>query len=237
MSVYQSLPPNLVAVDKSAKGYINHEVLYKYLCNAFDQWLTDNSIQRAVIVRTDKHKSWIQFHVAKKLKDLQTILILILPNATHFMQPLGVGLFGPMKSGWTKVVDAFRLTNPNGYVLKENFAGLFLPFYNQYMALPKTKKAFDSCGLHSFNADKPNYSKLTLHEVHSADARIFEEVLQDGYVETSTQVDCTMQVDVRTQTGTSIFSDDIGIGLGINECSGAGYIGYINQKYLNIRLG
>ena len=45
-------------------------------------------------------------------------------------------------------------------------------------------------------------------------------VLQDGYVEAATQVDRTMQVDARTQTGTSNFSADIGIGLGINECSG-----------------
>ena len=51
------------------------------------------------------------------------------------------------------------------------------------MTVPKIKKTFETCGLHPFNADKPGHLKLTLHEVHSADARIFEGVLQDGYVE------------------------------------------------------
>ncbi|XP_047131150.1 uncharacterized protein LOC124810391 [Hydra vulgaris] len=40
MNVYEAIPSSLFAIGKSESGYINHQVLYEYLTNAFDQWLT-----------------------------------------------------------------------------------------------------------------------------------------------------------------------------------------------------
>ncbi|XP_065658134.1 uncharacterized protein LOC136082647 [Hydra vulgaris] len=132
------------------------------------------------------------------------MLILIPPNCTHFMQPLGVGLFGPMKNEWAKCVNRFRAANPNEYVTKESFAGMFLPVYTRVMSREKIVKSFKKCGIQPFDQDAPDYTKLTLEEAHSGDSRIFEGVLQDGRVEASTQVENFFHVNVATQTSSDI---------------------------------
>ncbi|XP_065681342.1 uncharacterized protein LOC136094972 [Hydra vulgaris] len=204
MNVYEAIPSSLFAIGKSESGYINHQVLYEYLTNAFDQWLTQHNIQRPVIVWSDKHESRLQFHLVKTLADLQIMLILIPPNCTHFMQPLDVGLFGPMKNEWAKCVNRFRAANPNEYVTKESFAGMFLPVYTRVMSREKIVKSFKKCGIQPFDQDAPDYTKLTLEEAHSGDSRIFEGVLQDGRVEASTQVENFFHVNVATQTSSDI---------------------------------
>ncbi|XP_065680543.1 uncharacterized protein LOC101240224 [Hydra vulgaris] len=197
MNVYEAIPSSLFAIGKSESGYINHQVLYEYLTNAFDQWLTQHNIQRPVIVWSDKHESRLQFHLVKTLADLQIMLILIPPNCTHFMQPLDVGLFGPMKNEWAKCVNRFRAANPNEYVTKECFAGMFLPVYTRVMSREKIVKSFKKCGIQPFDQDASDYTKLTLEEAHSGDSRIFEGVLQDGRVE------AFIHVNVATQTSSA----------------------------------
>lgn len=35
---------------KSEKGSITYETLYEYMCNSFNDWLTEHNVQRPVIV-------------------------------------------------------------------------------------------------------------------------------------------------------------------------------------------
>ncbi|XP_066973199.1 uncharacterized protein [Macrobrachium rosenbergii] len=96
---------------KSNSGYIIREVFYEYLCNHIDKWLTDNSIQRPVVIWTDWHESRVWYHLAKKLNELKIILYGLPPITTHFLQPLDVAVFGPLKKAWKTAVRDWQEAN------------------------------------------------------------------------------------------------------------------------------
>lgn len=70
---------------------------YEYMYNHFDNWLTENEIICLAVVWTDWHESRMWFHLAKNQKELKIMPYGIPSNTTHFLQPLDVGVFGPLK--------------------------------------------------------------------------------------------------------------------------------------------
>ena len=42
---------------KSNSGWITQQILYEYLCNTVDKWLTKNKIKRPVILFSDYHET------------------------------------------------------------------------------------------------------------------------------------------------------------------------------------
>lgn len=174
-------------VGKSEKGYITYETLYEYLCNDFNDWLTEQHIQRPVIVYTDWHETRNNYFLAKTLNELNIILYGLPPNTTHFMQPLDVSVFGPLKKGWARSVREWETTN-NESVTQTIFAQAFMPVYHKYLSAENIKSGFAKCGLLPFNPDSPDYSKLEAAAAQKEHgSTIFEGIDQGGYREASTQ--------------------------------------------------
>ena len=69
------------------------KVLYEYLVNTFDKWLDEKNIKRPVIVFSDCHETRSNHILAKRLTEIQVILITFVPNTTHMAQPVDVSLF------------------------------------------------------------------------------------------------------------------------------------------------
>ena len=114
------ITPNLI-IGKSEKGYITHETLYEFLCNGFNDWLVANNVTRPVIVWTDWHESRNNYYLAKTLNELGIILYGLPPNTTHFMQPLDVAVFGPLKKGWAKESKEWEVTHNDEIISQVNF--------------------------------------------------------------------------------------------------------------------
>ena len=102
--ILQNAEGHQCVLARSNSRYIIREVFYEYKCNHFDQWLTKNNIKRPAVVRTDWHESRMWFHLSQKLREQDIILYGIPPNTTHFLQPLDVAVFGPLKKVWKKYV-------------------------------------------------------------------------------------------------------------------------------------
>lgn len=71
----------------------------------------------------------------------------LVPNATHLMQPLDVGVFGPLKQRWHQLVRAHTRSSPDVPIGKHNFAEklkeAFLLFYKPLTVI----NAFRSFGM------------------------------------------------------------------------------------------
>lgn len=55
-AVVESMPQDWV-LGKSGSGWMKGDVFYKYVVNAFDEWLNKNHIKRPVLLLIDGHKS------------------------------------------------------------------------------------------------------------------------------------------------------------------------------------
>lgn len=82
---------------------------------------------------------------------MNKILYGLPPNTTHFMQPLNVSVFGPLKTGWARSVRE-RGTEHNQNVTQANFAQNFMPVsLHEYFSAENFGSGFANSGflLHS----------------------------------------------------------------------------------------
>lgn len=88
----------------------------------------------------------------------------MLPNSTHILQPLDVGLFKTLKLNWKKEIQKFKMKNGSYKALnRENFAPVLNEAINFLRNLKLVlKNAFKTCGLFPFDSSNINYSKLLL---------------------------------------------------------------------------
>lgn len=147
-------------VGKSEKGYITMETLYEYLCNSFNDWLNQNEVQRPIIIWTDWHETRNNYYLGKQLQELNIVLYGLPPNTTHIMQPLDVGVFGPLKKNWSQGAKDYEHENPDTLITQINFAKVFLPIYFNCVSTNHIKAGFKKCGICPFDPDAPDYSKL-----------------------------------------------------------------------------
>merc|ERR1712121_199828 len=70
-------------VAQTDSGWSSVKTLHEYLVNTFDKWLKDNKIERPVIVFSDCHGTRSNHILAKRLTEIQVILITFVPNTTH----------------------------------------------------------------------------------------------------------------------------------------------------------
>lgn len=78
-------------------------------------------IERPVVLLFDSVSSHVDHDVFIKAKAQGIELYRIVPNATHLMQPLDKGVFGPLKSKWHMPARKYTCENPGKCIGKENF--------------------------------------------------------------------------------------------------------------------
>lgn len=78
------------------KGWMDRATFSKFI-DHFDRYA---GVERPVLLLFDSVSSHVDHDVFMKAKSKGIELYRILPNATHLMQPLDKGVFGPLKSKW-----------------------------------------------------------------------------------------------------------------------------------------
>ena len=149
------------------------------MVNEFDDWVTEKNLPRPVIVWTDWHETMINYHLANALKEKQIVLYGLPPNSTHFMQPLDVAVFGPLKAAWKAHASAWMADNQSEIIDLQNFAPVFIELYYAKCTAPKIVNGFKKCGIHPLDSEAPDYSKITTGAMRAGDSIIFEGVDQD----------------------------------------------------------
>ena len=89
------------ALAASDNGWLSFKILYEFLCNSFNRWLTENEVQRPFIVFSNWHEKRSNLYLAQRLTDLGIYLITFVSNTTHFSLTLDLAVFRPMKKKWS----------------------------------------------------------------------------------------------------------------------------------------
>ena len=116
--------PPLCHWDTSKSGWFNMGV--------FDNWFEAVVVPWA-ITHKGKHKVVLGDNLSSHLspvsleraEELGVHFRLLPPNTTHFLQPLDVAFFGPLKRAWRDQLLAYKQTHLNKSLLKRHFAGEF----------------------------------------------------------------------------------------------------------------
>uniref|UniRef100_A0A6P7GWS7 Uncharacterized protein LOC114347427 isoform X2 n=1 Tax=Diabrotica virgifera virgifera TaxID=50390 RepID=A0A6P7GWS7_DIAVI len=139
---------------------MNMESFYEYIANCFYQWLEKHRVQLPIVLFLDGHTSHISLALSEFCKEKGIILVALLPNSTHVLQPLDVAVFRPVKATWRNVVHDFRLNHEMAKIKRTDFSGLVKICFDKCLKEETIKNGFKWCGLFPFNASKVQYNKL-----------------------------------------------------------------------------
>lgn len=148
----QAVPPEW-AIGKSDSGWMTCETFFEYITNIFYPWLLKNNIPRPVIFFVDGHVSHMSLHLSNFCSSNGIILIALLPNATHLIQPLDVAVFRTLKQGWSEEVHAWRINHQCEELKKTDFAPLLDAVIRKRITPSILSNGFRKCGLVPWNSD------------------------------------------------------------------------------------
>ena len=126
------------------KGWMD-AATFSLFIDHFDKYAGE---ARPVLLLIDSVSSHVNCSVFEKAKEKGIELYRIVPNATHLMQPLDKGVFGPLKTKWHLVARKHERENPGKSIGKEIFPEklreAFLLFYRPLTVI----NAFKSSGIY-----------------------------------------------------------------------------------------
>ena len=168
--------PPLCHWDTSKSGWFNMGV--------FDNWFEAVVVPWA-ITHKGKHKVVLGDNLSSHLspvsleraEELGVHFRLLPPNTTHFLQPLDVAFFGPLKRAWRDQLLAYKQTHLNKSLLKRHFAGEFKKLLATIK--PDTiKSGFKATGLVPFDPEQAiSRMPASVHPVLDESGSVLAEAL------------------------------------------------------------
>ena len=76
-----------------------------------------------VVLFIDGHYSHSSLELITRARSLGIHLFCLPPNTTHLLQPLDIGVFGPVKQCWRKILKQYKIKTRATNVTKEHFPG------------------------------------------------------------------------------------------------------------------
>ena len=102
----------------------------------------------SVVLFFDGHYSHLSISLIKKARSFGIHLFCLPPNTTHILQPLDVGVFGPVKSAWQKILKQYKVRTS---VTKDIFPSLIRELWEKSIKPEHLRAGFKSAGLAPFN--------------------------------------------------------------------------------------
>lgn len=124
----------------------------------FLQWFTKMFIPAVshcspVFLFFDGHHSHLTLDLLQLARTNGIHLVCFPPHATHILQPLDLGVFGPMKLSWKSILKNHQISTGAANITKEDFPSLVSELYAVSFQPDHIKGAFRKAGLFPFNKD------------------------------------------------------------------------------------
>lgn len=153
--------PEHWGIGKSETGWMTGPLFFEFMSNIFHPFLVEKKIPLPVIVFIDGHASHLTLHTSKFCNEHGIILIALLPNSTHLIQPMDVAVFHVLKENWKQKVHQWRMNHLDQPVLKKiHFAPLLEETLVQSITPSILQNGFRKTGLVPWNPKAIDYSKI-----------------------------------------------------------------------------
>ncbi len=133
-------------------GWFNNYVFVNWLKDVFVPYCRRLSGKKLLL--EDNLASHISMEVIDICKE-EIEFVCLPPNSTDKMQPLDVGFFGPMKTGWRKQLHKYQDQDPEAKLLKKTkFPAMLKELVEGLNPKQHLPNAFRKCGLFPFNREE-----------------------------------------------------------------------------------
>lgn len=177
-----------MGIGRSENGWMCGSTFYEYIANVFLLWLNKQDIPKPIILFLDGHCSHMTIQVSDLCVENGIELLALYPNSTHFLQPMDVSVFRPLKISWRKVVRKFRIKRDGARLTLQDFAPLCEYSLSQ-ISRETIANGFAHCGLVPFGFknvkffsqtnEKKNRAKIIDQPQLAAARRIVEERIDE----------------------------------------------------------
>lgn len=106
---------------------------------------------RPLLLLLDGHSSHYNPRFIKKAAEEDIIVFCVPPHATHRVQPLDKGPFGPLKSAWKQVCRDYLTNNPFKNITRFEFSSLFKEAWTRSMTMSNIMSGFRVTGVYPIN--------------------------------------------------------------------------------------
>ena len=129
----------------------------------FEDWFENSflpevrRLEGKKVLTGDNLASHISTNVIELCKQHNIEFVCLPPNSTHILQPLDVGLYGPMKAHWRSILRDLKERDPSAKpVNKVVFPGMLKQLVEKVDSQQLLPKAFEKCGMFPINCERPS---------------------------------------------------------------------------------
>ncbi|ODM22204.1 hypothetical protein SI65_03050 [Aspergillus cristatus] len=134
----------------SANGWTTDEIGLKWLKQVFDPFSKPYSTGAKRLLILDGHSSHQTAEFDNFCKENAIICLCMPPHTSHLLQPLDVGIFGPLKRAYGKLVETMMVAG-NNHIDKVDFLHLYSPAHDQVFTGKNICNGFAGAGLKPFD--------------------------------------------------------------------------------------
>lgn len=114
----------------SPSGWMQDDVFEKWI-EHFIKNIKKINVKLPVLLTFDGHGSHLTYGTVKQALDNQIIIVCLPPNTSHALQPLDVGVFGPLKLNWKAILKAWYRESRMQSVSKAVFPSLLRKLFEK----------------------------------------------------------------------------------------------------------
>jgi hypothetical protein len=135
----------------SSAGWSNNEFGHEWLVKVFDPSTATKTRGRRLLV-VDGHSSHVNMKFLDTCNTLRIVVLVLPPHATHRLQPLDVGLFGPLASSYSfEINEIMRKSGGLSQLSKRNFWACFQKAWEASFTCQNIQSAFQKTGYWPLN--------------------------------------------------------------------------------------
>ncbi|RJE26016.1 hypothetical protein PHISCL_01618 [Aspergillus sclerotialis] len=137
----------------SANGWTTDEIGLKWLKQVFNPLSKPYSTGAKRLLILDGHSSHQTAEFDDFCKENAIICLCMPPHTSHLLQPLDIGVFGPLKRAYGKLVERMMVAG-NNHIDKEDFLYLYPPAREAVFLPRNIFNGFAGAGLKPLNQDR-----------------------------------------------------------------------------------
>lgn len=138
----------------SERGWTNDALGLQWLEQLFDRYTKDKAGNRRRLLILDGHSSHVNMAFIDSAHNKRIIVMILPPHSTHRLQPLDVGLFGPLSTAYSHQLNTL-IHNSMGLVsmTKRLFWPLFWQAWTEAFTPKNVTSAFKTTGIWPLDPD------------------------------------------------------------------------------------